>query len=58
MLFPDLFLGIDVADLRKEIRDSLGPGDSKKPSAELDYSRIVPPKIRVIEVNKGGVADR
>ena len=52
VLFPDVFLTVDVAGLLKEIRDLLGPGDSKKPSAELDYSRIVPPKIRVIEADQ------
>ncbi len=59
VLFPEVFLSVDVAGLLKEIRDSLGPGDSKDPAAEVDYSRIVPPKIRIrgqtlFFVNKGG----
>ena len=49
MLFPDLFLGIDVADLRNEIRRVLPPGDSKEAEDGADYSRIVPPRIRVVD---------
>ncbi len=49
VLFPDLFLGIDVADLRNEIRRVLPPGDSKEAEDGADYSRIVPPRIRVVD---------
>lgn len=49
-LFPDLFLGIDVASLREEIREALPPGDSKEPEDGADYSRIVPPRIRVVDL--------
>lgn len=49
VLFPDRFLGIDVAGLRKEIRLALPPGDSKESEGSVDYSRIVPPRIRVVD---------
>lgn len=49
VLFPDLFLGVDVAGLRKEIRRALPPGDSKDSEDGADYSRIVPPGIRVVD---------
>ena len=49
VLFPDLFLGIDVAHLRQAIHQALPPGDSKKSEDEADYSRIVPPKIQVVD---------
>ena len=49
VLFPEVFLGIDVSDLRKEIRQALPPGDSKEPEDSADYSRIVPPKIQVVD---------
>ena len=49
VLFPDLFLGIDVADLRKEIRRALPPKDARESAPGADCSRIVPPRIRVME---------
>ena len=49
VLFPDLFLGIDVAHLRQAIRQALPPEDSQKSENEADYSRIVPPKIQVVD---------
>ena len=49
VLFPDRFLGIDVAGLRKEIRRALPSGDSKEAEDGADYSRIVPPRIRVVD---------
>lgn len=49
VLFPDRFLGIDVAGLRKEIRGVLPAGASKEPEDSSDYSRIVPPRIRVVD---------
>ena len=48
MLFPDLFLGIDVADLRKEIRQALRRIESWDAVVGADYSRIVAPRIRVV----------
>ena len=48
-LFPDLFLGIDVAGLRKEIRRALPPTISKESEDSADYSRIVSPRIRVVD---------
>ena len=48
VLFPDLFLGIDVAHLRQAIRQALPPEESKKSEDAVDYSRIVPPKIKVV----------
>ena len=49
VLFPDVFLAVDVAGLRKEIREALRCVGSKDETAGVDYSGIVPPKIRVIE---------
>ena len=49
VLFPDRFLGIDVAGLRKEISEALLCVGSKDQTAGVDYSGIVPPRIRVIE---------
>ena len=49
VLFPDRFLGIDVAGLRKEIRGVLPAGALKGPEDSSDYSRIVPPRIRVVD---------
>ena len=49
MLFPEVFLGIDVSDLRKEIRRALPPGDSMESEDGADFSRIVPPRIRVVD---------
>ncbi len=49
VLFPDRFLGIDVAGLRKEIRGVLAPEEVSKSVRGADYSRIVPPRIRVVD---------
>ena len=49
VLFPDLFLGIDVADLRKEIGRALRRVESRDAVEGADYSRITPPRIRVVE---------
>ena len=48
-LFPDRFLGIDVAHLRQAIRQALPPEDSMGSEHDARYSRIVPPRIRVVE---------
>lgn len=48
-LFPDRFLGVDVAGLRKEIRRALPPEEVKEAVAAADFSRIVPPRIRVVD---------
>ncbi len=49
VLFPDVFLCIDVAHLRQAIRQALPPEESKGPEDEADYSRIIPPRIRVVD---------
>ncbi len=49
VLFPDSFLTVDVAGLRQEIRESLRRVGSKDRGAEIDYSRIIPPRIRTID---------
>lgn len=48
-LFPDHFLGVDVAGLREEIGEALRRIDSEQGKACVDYSGIVPPKIRTIQ---------
>ena len=49
VLFPDVFLGVDVADLRKEIRRALPPEEVKEAVTAADFSRVVPPRIRVVD---------
>ena len=51
VLFPDAFLTVDVAGLRKMIREALLRVDSKGEAADGDYSLIVPPRIRTIRSN-------
>ena len=49
VLFPDRFLGVDVAGLREEISGALPAGGSMESEEGADYSRIVPPRIRVVD---------
>ena len=49
VLFPDRFLGVDVAGLREEISGALPAGGSMESEDGADYSRIVPPRIRVVD---------
>lgn len=49
VLFPDVFLGVDVAGLRQGISEALRYVGTKDEAAGVDYSGIVPPRIRVIE---------
>ena len=49
VLFPDVFLAVDVAGLRKAISEALRCVGSKDGTACVDYSGIIPPRIRVID---------
>ena len=51
VLFPDTFLSVDVVGLRRAIGEALGRIDSEEGTACVDYSEIVPPKIRTIQSN-------
>ena len=49
VLFPDTFLSVDVVGLRRAIDEALRRIDSEEGSVCVDYSGIVPPKIRTIQ---------
>lgn len=51
VLFPDRFLSVDVGGIRTVVGEALGRIDSKEGTACVDYSGIVPPKIRTIQSN-------
>ena len=51
VLFPDTFLSVDVVSLRRTIGEALCRIDSEEGAACVDYSGIVPPKIRTIQSN-------
>ena len=51
VLFPDTFLSVDVVGLRRAIGEALRRIDSEEGPACVDYSGIVPPKIRTIQSN-------
>lgn len=51
VLFPDTFLSVDIFGLRRAIGEALGRIDSEEDAACVDYSGIVPPKIRTIQSN-------
>lgn len=50
-LFPDTFLSVDVAGLRRAIDEALRRTGPEEGAACIDYSGIVPPKIRTTQSN-------